>query len=252
MNSLAVRRAAGTLLVVVPLAFTVCFLLLGQLFEYPDILRQPTADVLAKFAAGGAPLVAVWYALTLTAVAFIPLTLLVHRVVAERDAPLLLWVATAFGLLAGLSQTLGFLRWPFLVPHLAQAYLAPGASEAQRAAAGMVFEAFHRYAGMAVGEHLGYLSTAVWTLLIAVAMVRAALLPRWSGAIGVALALGIAAGLAEPAGWELGGTINSLSYLAWALWLMAVGVTLLVRRAEPLPSEHRAPSLAPAVQGAAL
>jgi hypothetical protein len=255
MNSLAVRRAAGTLLVVVPLAFTVCFLLLGQLFEYPGILRQPTADVLAKFAAGGAPLVAVWYALTLTAVAFIPLTLLVHRVVAERDAPLLLWVATSFGVLAGLSQTLGFLRWPFLVPHLAQAYLAPGASEAQRAAAGMVFEAFHRYAGMAVGEHLGYLSTAVWTFLIAVAMVRAALLPRWSGAVGMALALGIAAGLAEPAGWELGGTINALSYLAWALWLMAVGVTLLVRRAAPLPSEHRAPSLAPslapAVQGAA-
>jgi hypothetical protein len=36
----------------------------------------------------------------------------------------LLWVATAFGLIAGLSQTLGFLRWPFLVPHLAQSYLA--------------------------------------------------------------------------------------------------------------------------------
>ena len=84
-------------------------------------------------------------------------------------------------------------------------------------------------------------------------MVRAALLPRWLGTIGVALALGIAAGLAEPAGWELGGTINALSYLAWALWLMAVGVTLLVRRAAPLPSAHRALSLAPAAaRGAAL
>jgi hypothetical protein len=31
----------------------------------------------------------------------------------------------------------------------------------------MVFEAFHRYAGMAVGEHLGYLSTSVWTVLVA-------------------------------------------------------------------------------------
>ena len=104
MDSLTVRRTAGTLLVVVPLAFTVCFLLLGQLFEYPDILRQPTADVLAKFAAGGTPLVAVWYALTLTAVAFVPVTLLVHRVLAGREAPVLLWVATAFGLIAGLSQ----------------------------------------------------------------------------------------------------------------------------------------------------
>ncbi len=248
MNTLAVRRAAGTLLVIVPLAFTVCFMLLQQLFEYPDILRQPTAEVLATFAAGGTPLIAVWYALTLAAVAFVPVTLLVHRVLAERGAPVLLWVATAFGLIAGLSQTLGFLRWPFLVPHLAQAYLAPGASEAQRAAASMVFEAFHRYAGLAVGEHLGYLSTSVWTVLVAVVMLRTAVLPRWLGASGVVLALGIAAGLAEPAGWELGGTINALSYLVWALWLMAAGVTLLVRRGESALAEHRAPRL---VQAAA-
>jgi hypothetical protein len=241
MNSLAVRRTAGALLLLVPLAFTVCFLVLGQLFEYPDILRQPTADVLAKFAAGGAPLVAVWYALTLTAVAFVPVTLLVHRVLAGRAAPLLLWVASAFGLVAGLSQMLGFLRWPFLVPHLAQAYLAPGASEAQRAAAGMVFEAFHRYAGLAVGEHLGYLSTSVWTALVAAVILRTAVLPRWIGVSGALLALGIAAGLVEPAGWALGSTINALSYLGWSLWLMAFGVLLLLPRAAPVLAAHPAP-----------
>jgi Domain of unknown function (DUF4386) len=243
VNTLALRRAAGTLLVIVPLGFTICFMLLLQLFEYPDILRQPTGDVLAKFAAGGTPLVAVWYALTLAAVGFIPLTVLVHRVLAERDSPVLLWIATSFGVIAGLAQTLGFLRWPFLVPHLAQSYLAPGATEAQRAAAGMVFEAFHHYAGMAVGEHLGYLSTSVWTLLIAIVIIRTGLLPRWLGLTGAVLALGIAAGLVEPAGWELGGTINAYSYLVWALWLIAIGVTLLVRRAALVVAEHRAPLL---------
>ncbi len=251
MNTLTVRRAAGVLLLLVPLAFTVCFTLLGQLFEYPAILRQPTADVLAKFAAGGAPLIAVWYALTLTAVALVPLVLLLHRVLAGRDAPVLLWIATAFGAIAGLSQTLGFLRWPFLVPHLAQAYLAPSASEGQRAAAGMVFEAFHRYAGMAIGEHLGYLSTSVWTVLVAVVMLRTTLLPRWLGAIGAVLGVGIAAGMGEPAGWELGGTINTFSYLAWALWLIAIGVTLLVRRDKPNLAERGAPLPARAVAQAA-
>ncbi|HEX2519288.1 MAG TPA: DUF4386 domain-containing protein [Castellaniella sp.] len=135
----------------------------------------------------------------------------------------------AFGLIAGVSQTLGFLRWPFLVPHLAQSYFAPGTSEAQRAAAGMVFHSFHRYAGMAVGEHLGYLSTSIWTLLIAVVILRTGVLPRWLGVSGAILAVGIAAGLLEPAGWELGGTINAISYLVWAVWLIAFGVTLLVR-----------------------
>ena len=113
-------------------------------------------------------------------------------------------------------------------------------------AAAVVFEAFHQYAGMAVGEHLGYLSTGIWTLLIALVMLRTALVPRWLGAIGAVLALGIAAGLAEPAGWELGGTINTLSYLVWAVWLIAVGVTLLIRRARPVVAEQHAPLLAPA------
>jgi hypothetical protein len=176
--------------------------------------------------------VAVWYALTLTALGLVPISLLVHRLLAERGAPAGLWVATTFGVLAGVFQTLGFLRWPFLVPHLAQSYLAPGASEAQRAAAATVFEAFHIYAGMGIGEHLGYLSTSLWTVLVAVMVLRTGLLPRWLGASGAVLALGIAAGLAEPAGWALGGTINTVSYLGWAVWLIALGVTLLVRRGD--------------------
>jgi hypothetical protein len=236
MNSLQIRRLAGFLLILVPVAFSVCFTLLQMLFEYPDILRQPTADVLTKFAAGGSNLIAVWYALTLTAVLFIPVVVLFHHVLAaDPTSSIILRVATIFGIVAGLAQTLGFLRWPFLVPHLAQAYLAPGAGEAQRAAAAMVFDAFHRYAGMAVGEHLGYLSTSVWTFLVALLMLRAPLFGRWLGLSGMLLALGVATGLLEPAGWELAGTINAFSYLAWALWLIVVGVVLLARRSERAP-----------------
>ena len=240
MNELQVRRLAGLLLILVPIAFTICFTLLQMQFEYPDILRQSTADVLAKFQAGGTRLIAVWYALTLTAVLFIPVVVLVHRVLAAQEASVTLWIATVFGVVAGLAQTLGFLRWPFLVPHLAAAYLAPGASEAQRATAALVFEAFHRYAGMAVGEHLGYLSTSVWTFLIALLMLRAPLFGRWLGLSGMALAVGVATGLLEPAGWELAGTINALSYLAWALWLVVVGIVLVVRHDSSMVSTRPA------------
>ena len=238
MNSLQIRRLAGFLLILVPVAFSICFTLLQMLFEYPDILRQPTADVLTKFAAGGSTLIAVWYALALSAVLFIPVVVLFHQVLAEQAASTALRVATVFGIVAGLAQTLGFLRWPFLVPHLAQAYLEPIASEAQRAAAAMVFDAFHRYAGMAIGEHLGYLSTSVWTFLIALVMLRSPLFGRWLGLSGMLLALGVATGLLEPAGWELAGTINTLSYLVWALWLIVAGVVVLVRRGERVPVVH--------------
>ena len=227
------RRLAGVLLILVPLAFTICFTLLGIQFEYPDILRQPTADVLAKFQAGGPALVVVWYALTLTAVLFIPVVLFLHRVLAGDKFSTTLQVAMTFGVVAGLVQALGFLRWPFLVPHLATSYLAPSASEAQREAAAMVFEAFHRYAGMAIGEHLGYMSTSVWTFLIALVLLRSPGFGRWLGLSGAALALGIGAGLLEPAGLELAGTINAISYLAWALWLIVLGAVLVARRPAP-------------------
>jgi hypothetical protein len=236
MTTLRIRRLTGLLLIFVPVAFSICFTLLQMLFEYPDILRQPTADVLTKFQAGGSGLIAVWYALTLSAVLFIPLVVLVHWLLAAHEASIALSVATVFGVVAGLVQALGFLRWPFLVPHLAQAYLTSGASEAQRAAAAMVFEAFHHYAGMAIGEHLGYLSTSVWTFLVALLMLRVPLFGRWLGLSGMLLALGVATGLLEPAGWELAGTINAMSYLAWALWLIVVGVVVLVGRSELAPT----------------
>jgi len=240
MNSILTRRLAEMLLILVPIAFTVCFTLLQIQFEYPDILRQPTADVLTKFQAGGTGLIAVWYALALTAVLFIPAVVLLHHVLAEQETSIALSVASIFGVVAGLAQALGLLRWVFLVPYLAETYLAPGASEGQRAAAALVFEAFHRYAGMAVGEHLGYLSTSVWTFLVAFHMLRSPLFGRWLGMSGMILALGVAAGLLEPAGWEVAGMINALSYLAWALWLIGVGVVLLIRRITVAPEVRRA------------
>lgn len=227
MKTESIRRLTGLLLVVVPVVFTLCFVLLQAQFEYPAILRQPTDDVLRKFQAGGAPLIAIWYMLTLTALLFVPLAILLHQVLAQTNQSAYLWIALAFGVIAGLVQTLGFVRWPFLVPHLADVYLTPTTSVAERAAAAIVFEAFHRYAGVAIGEHLGFLCTALWTSLIALALRSWPQFKRWISPAGVLLAVGIALGLLEPVGWEAAGAINAISYLLWAAWLMVVGVMLL-------------------------
>jgi AcrR family transcriptional regulator len=75
----------------------------------------------------------------------------------------------------------------------------------------------------------------IYRELIALLMLRAPLFGRWLGLSGMLLGLGVATGLLEPAGWELAGTINALSYLAWALWLIVVGVVVLVRRIDRAP-----------------
>ncbi|MFN8678581.1 MAG: DUF4386 domain-containing protein [Thermomicrobiales bacterium] len=241
------RTLTAALLILVPVLFNVFFFLLQSSFGYPDILREPAPDILSRFAAGGTSLLAIWYGFALTPALFIPAAVLLRRAF-PGESPLLA-LATPFAIVAGIAQVLGLLRWPFLVPGLAQAYLDSAASEATRDAVLVVFTAFHQYAGVAVGEHLGYLATGAWTLVIAGAMLAGAPFRRWLGWMGIVAALGILAGLLEPAGFALGGTINAFAYILWSLWLIATAIVLL-RAPNTTAALPRAAQPAMAVSGA--
>lgn len=231
MKPSAHQTWAGGLLIVTPILFTAAFTLLQVNFEYPDILRQPAATVMEKFAAGGSGLIFNWYLMVLSSILFIPIAVMLHPHVARDDTPYMS-VATAFGVTAGLVQMLGFIRWPFLVPTLASAYLDPSASEATRSAIEVTFIAFNQYAGLGVGEHLGYLFTALWTLLLCFALPRAGRYPFWLAWSGGALAVGILLGTLEPLGVPLVGLVNAIAYSLWAVWLVVLGVYLLRFRRE--------------------
>jgi hypothetical protein len=223
-----VRVLTGILLIAVPGLFNLFFFRLQATFDYPDILRQPPEDILAKFAAGGTSLIALWYGFAMVPALFIPAAVLLRR--AFPGANPLLDLATPFAVAAGLVQLLGLVRWPFLVPELAQTFLDPASSEATQAAALTVFAAFHQYAGVAVGEHLGYLFTGVWTLVIAGVMVSSRTFRPWWGWLGIISAIGILIGMLEPAGIAIAGTINAFAYIAWSIWLIGAGVFLLRAR----------------------
>jgi hypothetical protein len=229
VNSNRFTRLTGFMWIVVPTAFTAVFTLLQINFEYPDILRQPAGEVLIKFQAGGASLLSLWYSMLLTALFSIPAMMMLHRVIAEREnAPTYLLTATVFGVIAGVVQSLGFLRWSFIVPYFAAAYTNPNVSVSQQETLVFLFEAFHRYLGMGVGEHLGYLFTSLWTVMIAVALHRTGVITMWWMAIGVLMGVGVAAGLLEPAGVAWAGVVNAIAYLLWAVWLVGVGIALVI------------------------
>jgi len=146
-------HAAGALLVAVPLIFTAGFTGLQMTFEYPDILRHPAGEVLRRFAEAGPELHAYWYAMMLAAL------LMTGGAIASglqfwRRNDLLAALSIGAGVLAGLVQALGLLRWVMLVPALAATYVAPGATEAERAMAVALFDAANNYLGMGVGEQV--------------------------------------------------------------------------------------------------
>ena len=223
----------GILLVILPFAFNAAFAALAARFDYPDILRRPTAEVLARFRAGGASLVLLWWGFAMTAALLAPAAVLLSAALVGAD-PVLLAVAAVFGVLASVVQFLGLVRWPFLVPFLAREDAAPAATPARREAIDLVFQAFHRYLGVAVGEHLGYLFTGVWTILTGVAIVSSANVWAWVGVagIGIGALLVLCAfefvGGFEERGWRLAGAMIPFVYIAWSVWLVLTGVALTV------------------------
>ena len=224
---MSLSKLTGLLLILLPVAFNVVFFLLQRNFEYPDILRKPTDYILRRFNEGGTRLIATWYAFAFTGVLFIPVALLVHQTLANEGNPYMP-LATTIGVLAGLVQFFGLIRWTFLVPYLAKTYFEADATQATRDSIAVVFQAFHRYAGVAIGEHLGYLLTSIWTALIALAVTQSQLFNPWLGWIGFLPAIGIFIGLFEEAGFKAAGAINAISYILWSLWLIIIGIVLLL------------------------
>jgi hypothetical protein len=227
------RLITGGLFVAVPLVLVAGFTGLQMTFEYPDILRHPAGEVLTRFAASGADLHVYWYAMFFAALALIPAAIGL-AVMNWNSNPFASGLVAAFGVLAGLVQALGLLRWTVLVPMLAANYTAPGASELDKALAASAFDTANAYLGMGVGEHMGYILTALFTVAIATLIVRQWAVMAW---VGIALAIGVAAGALEVFGVPGVSAINAMAFMGWAVWAVVFGaMTLWQGRSSAMPA----------------
>jgi len=232
--ALSAELAAAILLIGVPIAFNGAFLELGRAFDYPNILRKEPDEILRRFAAGGSGLVLRWQALLLSALAMLPLVVLLAVVLGAP--PALTALSIVIGSAAALVQVLGLVRWPFAVPELARRYIAAEGPDAAatRQSIEVVFSTLHRLFGVGIGEHLGYLLTGAWTLLVAGSILSTSVLPVWLGIVGIPIGIALLVGTLEfvgpneERGWALAGTIVPVAYIAWSIWLIALGAGLLL------------------------
>jgi len=219
--------AAVVLLVAVPVLFNVAFAELGRTFSYPDVLRRPASDVLEKVRAGGTGLALRWWAFLLSALLMVPLVVLATEAVGVTGG--FAQLVTTVGVLAALVQVLGLVRWVQVVPWLAVRH--ESADAAERAVLESEFALLNRLLGVAIGEHLGYLLTGAWTVLLSIG-VLASTLPIWIGAagavVGVLLVLCSLEFVGQPGehGWRAAEAATPFVYIAWSLWLVALGVLL--------------------------
>src|SRR5918997_2379708 len=225
------RRTTGGLLVLGALAFAGAATVLSSTFDWPDILREPADVVLPAFVAGGTSLVWTWFATAWTyAILAVPI-LLLPTVLGRRGDPALR-AATYAGATSVVLALIGFLRWVFVVPPLADSYVSGNATT--RAAVDAAWTAQHQFGGALLGEHLGQLLAIGWSVTLSVVIFRSRVLPRWLGVTGLiagALYLtnqGDILATAVPGFpvWDLGGLLGST---AWGLWVATLGVMVLAR-----------------------
>lgn len=223
----AARRAFAALAVLHVLLLTVGYFSLAPAFGFPDILRVPAIERLARFHERQAEISIAYYLMTLSGLTQIMLAVTAHRALSDRDTTLALG-ALVGGILAGAWQAMGFLRWVIVVPFLSDAARQPMNEEAVALMEGLL----NRYAGMAIGEHLGFIGQGAWTLLFSLAAATSRLIPTGLAAIGVVFgALFFVSSLEQlggPFAWF--GQATTPLTAAWFAWLLALAASFLMMR----------------------
>jgi hypothetical protein len=206
-------------------------------FDYPDILRLPTGEILNRFFEGGNGLILTWLAFAWSGFPILIAMLLLRRILEEDRHPLA-GAATTVGVIGAVAQMVGLLRWSFVVPGIATAHTAVGATEAAKSAAEVTFDAIHRFGGVLLGEHLGQAFTIVWIVMVSGMMFRSRVFRPWLGWVGLLAAAVYSLSQLELIGtvipgfpnWEAAGLLGSL---LWLLWMIVLGVQLATASRRP-------------------
>ena len=226
-------------------AFAVAATVLSSTFDWPDILREPPDVVLPAFVDGGTSLVWTWFAVAWTyAILLVPI-LLLPAALGRRDDPVLR-AATFVGAASVLLSLIGFLRWVFVVPALAESYVAGDATTKSAVAAAWMAQ--HQFGGALLGEHLGQLLAIGWSITVSIVILRTGILWRWVGWAGLVASVlylfnqGDILATAVP-GFPVFDLAGFAGSSLWAIWLIALGVAVLrapIRR--PTAAAAAAPS----------
>ena len=161
--------------------------------------------------------------LALTGLTQVLASVLLYESFREKNG--LMLITAVFGVLTGIFQVLGFIRWPIVVPYFVDAMNSGLSMETIAFVEGML----NRYAGMALGEHLGFLCQAIWTIGLGITMLKQDLFDSRLGWAGVGIGLLSVLMALEPLGGKLAvfGELTWPVMGAWLIWLVLMAISLL-------------------------
>ena len=231
MSEKTFRKLAGIFFIVGAILVNIPYTLLIINFDYPDILRQPAAEILTRFQAGGSALIYTWLAFAWVGLPMLFGAIMLKRILADENAPFL-ETATTLGVIGFIVQVVGLLRWVFVVPVLARIFTDPTTDSVTKAALPLVFSAVHQYGGVILGEHLGQFLIILWMSMISGIIYRSKRFSKWVAYLGwIASAVYILAqtellATAIPS-FPVVGWAGLYGSLLWLVWMIVIGVYLV-------------------------
>jgi len=225
MNLQTTRRTAAGMMAGAAALAIAGFTALGSIFEYPQILKEPTTEILHSYRENQSAITGWFLALVISAALLAPVGILLGRI---AGGALGRWI-TGLGIAAATVQVIGLSRWVLLIPGVSDDATQPALADG----AYRTFEALHFWLGTILGETIGYALTATFTVLVVIALTRGDLTAapndrstRWLGYLGYLSAALIATGVVIPLGLAGASITNFAGYVAWCLWLIAMAVIL--------------------------
>jgi Domain of unknown function (DUF4386) len=218
-------RLLGRTLVAFSAATATCFAILSTVFKFPDVLRDTADNVLPLYAEKASIVRPTYWILAMTGLVLIACAVELGRLLAPYAAgPARL--VSGFGVATGVFWSLGYSRWPIAVPYLSDLYRTGNKERASE-----LYELLNRYAGMTVGEHLGFICMGVFGVALAVGLRRAGFGPKWLYGLGVFSGGFIAVTAYEQYNndAEIFGILNGVANTFWFIWLGIIGFKLARR-----------------------
>lgn len=223
------EKTIGYLLILGVVGVFIPYTILTITFNYPGILRQESGTILRQFHQGGSALIFTWLAFALLG---LPL-LVAYSLIGEWLQSRILytkWVTT-IGIIAGIVQIIGLLRWVFVVPMLATEFVNT-TNPATQEAIKVLFTVIHQFSGALLGEHIGQLFTIIWTVFISVALLKVKFIPKWLALSGFITSCVYFLAQAEllatviPS-FPLIDMAGFLGSTLWLLWLALIGINFI-------------------------
>lgn len=219
---------AALLLILEALTVTTAVIILGKYFHFPDVLRQPAHVAFELFKAHGEMVRPGYYAFLISALIYIPLSIsLKNKFLLHQGNKTMADMLLATGVATAIFQSVGFVRWIFIMPYLTGTYFR---NPEHRVVAAVIYETMNRYAGLSIGEHLGFLAMGSWTLILAAFLSKDDGLRKWLGFTGMLIGALMLISVLEHFGGANAasfGFLNFLANAAWTVWITALAISLI-------------------------